>query len=54
MEAGFAARLQLRRGAGPSLLAAFFKRPQAALLKSALVLFYRMPDIAGQTDINTL
>jgi hypothetical protein len=40
------------RGKTLRSLAAFFKRPQAALLKSALVLFYMIRNICGQTDIN--
>ena len=42
------------RGSTHRSLAAFFKRPQAALLKSALFLFYMIPVIAGQTDINNV
>jgi hypothetical protein len=44
-------RLQLARGFLPRALAAFVKRPQAALLKSALALFYKMPVNSGQTNI---
>jgi hypothetical protein len=35
----------------PRALAAFVKRPQAALLKSALTIFYRSPVLAGQTNV---
>jgi hypothetical protein len=35
----------------PRALAAFVKRPQAALLKSALTIFYRSPILAGQTNV---
>jgi hypothetical protein len=35
----------------PRALAAFFKRPQAALLKSALTIFYRRAILAGQTNV---
>jgi hypothetical protein len=36
--------------AAPRALAAFVKRPQAALLKSALVIFYKRPIFSGQTN----
>jgi hypothetical protein len=35
----------------PRALAAFVKRPQAALLKSALTIFYKSPVSAGQTNV---
>jgi hypothetical protein len=35
----------------PRALAAFVKRPQAALLKSALTIFYRRAVLAGQTNV---
>jgi hypothetical protein len=35
----------------PRALAAFVKRPQAALLKSALDPFYRTGKFAGQTNV---
>jgi hypothetical protein len=38
----------------PRALAAFVKRPQAALLKSALALFYKIRPLPGQTNIIAL
>jgi hypothetical protein len=35
----------------PRALAAFVKRPQAALLKSALETFYKMASMLGQTNV---
>jgi hypothetical protein len=35
----------------PRALAAFVKRPQAALLKSALTIFYKSPVLMGQTNV---
>jgi hypothetical protein len=35
----------------PRALAAFVKRPQAALLKSALTIFYRGRYLRGQTNV---
>jgi hypothetical protein len=37
----------------PRALAAFVKRPQAALLKSALEIFYKMALFPGQTNVFT-
>jgi hypothetical protein len=39
------------RGEKPRALAAFVKRPQAALLKSALQLFYKTLIDCGQTNV---
>jgi hypothetical protein len=50
MEANRLARHQLAKGFAPRALAAFVKRPQAALLKSALELFYRLAVYCGQTN----
>jgi hypothetical protein len=51
METDRSARPQLARGFAPRALAAFVKRPQAALLKSALQLFYKTPANRGQTNV---
>jgi hypothetical protein len=49
VEAGFLPRRQHRRGlCDPRALAAFVKRPQASLLKSALCLFYKRGINGGQ------
>jgi hypothetical protein len=47
------ARHQLARGFSPRALAAFVKRPQAALLKSALRLFYKALLYLGQKNVLT-
>jgi hypothetical protein len=52
-EADRLARHQLARGFSPRALAAFVKRPQAALLKSALGLFYKAPLYVGQKNVFT-
>src|SRR3954469_16679441 len=45
-----AVRRQLGKGVTSCALAAFFKRPQAAMLKSALVLFYKRGFQGGQLE----